>query len=133
MRYTLAFLVLPFLLLAACATDLVEEREGWYGASFEEVRAAWGPPTSSSKEDGADVYVWNTEVPSSSGTSVGVGVGIFRGGSVGVGVGTGVSVPIGAPPPPHRCERKMIFRDGKVFDQIWSGDPYYCQGFKRPG
>jgi hypothetical protein len=124
---------LLLLMLAACA-NIAEDRATWYGATPEEVRAAWGAPASTSKlPDGAEVQTWVNETPSSSGTSVGVGFGIFRSsGNVGVGVGTGVSVPVGGPPPPLRCERRMTFREGKVFDVQFTGEPRACSGYQRP-
>jgi hypothetical protein len=128
------FLPILLLLLAACAS-IDEDRATWYGASFEEVRAAWGAPATSTKTpDGADVHTWVNESPSSSGASVGVGFGVFRGsGNVGVGVGTGVSVPVGERAPNNRCERRMTFRDGQVFDIEWIGQPERaCLGYKKP-
>lgn len=122
------------LLLAGCAS-IEEDRATWYGATFEEVRAAWGAPTRSEKlPDGADVHTWVNESPSSSGSSVGFGVGVFRGsGNVGVGVGTGVSVPVGERAPNNRCERRMTFRDGQVFDVEWTGSPERaCTGYQKP-
>jgi hypothetical protein len=129
MRLLLASLVV----LSGCAS-IDEDRATWYGATFEEVRAAWGAPASSTKEDGADVHTWVNESPSASGSSVGVGFGIFRGsGNVGVGVGTGVSVPVGERAPNNRCERRMIFRDGRVFDMAWTGQPERaCTGYQKP-
>jgi hypothetical protein len=127
--------VLPIvlLLLAGCAS-IDEDRATWYGATFEEVRAAWGTPTRSEKlPDGADVHTWINESPSSSGSSIGVGFGVFRGGgNVGVGAGTGVSVPIGGPGAPLRCERRMTFRDGRVFDVEWLGAERACSGYQKP-
>jgi hypothetical protein len=127
------FLPILLLLLAGCAS-LDEDRASWYGASFEDVRAAWGTPTRTEKlPDGAEVHTWINESPSSSGSSVGVGFGIFRGsGNVGVGVGTGVSVPVGERGPNLRCERRMTFRDGQVFDVEWLGQPERaCSGYQR--
>jgi hypothetical protein len=126
---------LPILLLLAGCANLDEDRASWYGASFEEVRAAWGTPSRTEKlPDGAEVHTWVNESPSSSGSSVGVGFGIFRGGgNVGVGVGTGVSVPVGERGPNNRCERRMTFRDGQVFDVEWLGQPARaCSGYQRP-
>jgi hypothetical protein len=125
---------LVVLLFAGCA-NIQEDQATWYGATLEEVRAAWGAPATTAKEpDGAEVLTWVNETPSSSGQSVGVGFGIFSmGGKVGVGVGTGVSVPVGERPAPLRCERKMTFRDGKVFDMAFSGStPRACTGYQKP-
>ncbi len=128
------WIVFVALALAGCATDLVEVREPWYGATYDEVTRAWGKPTASTVlPDGREEHVWLAESPSYSGSSVGVGFGIFRGsGNVGVGAGTGVSVPVGGPAPPHRCERRMLFRDKVVVDQVWNGEPRYCSGYRRP-
>lgn len=125
---------LALLLLTGCATDPAKVREPWYDATYDEVAARWGKPLASSKDaEGADVHLWRSEAPSSSGSSVGVGFGIFRGGgNVGIGAGTGVSVPVGPAPAPLVCERRMTFRDGRVADQEWIGDPHYCESFKRP-
>lgn len=127
---------LPLILLAAgCASTLGEDQAGWFGATPQEVRAAWGAPARTEKlPDGAEVQTWVNESPSTSGTSVGVGFGIYRGGgNVGVGVGTGVSVPVGEPPRPLRCERRLTFRDGRVFDAEFLGDPpRACSGYQKP-
>ena len=123
------------LLLAGCATSLVETQQGWRGAAYEDVIRAWGQPTSSTTlADGSVEHVWLAESPSyGGGSSVGVGFGIFRGsGNVGIGGSTGVSVPVGGPSPPHRCERRLTFRDNVVVDQVWNGDARYCSGFRRP-
>ncbi len=126
--------LLPLLLLAGCAS-VAEDRATWYGASYDEVRAAWGEPATSSKlADGSEVHTWLNVSPSGSGQSVGVGFGIFRSsGNVGVGVGTGTSFPVGDRAPDHRCERRMTFREGKVFDMEWHGQPERaCLGYQRP-
>lgn len=129
--------LLPILFLAAgCATTVGEDQAGWFGATAEEVRAAWGAPARTEKlPDGAEAQTWVNESPASSGASVGVGFGVFRGaGNVGVGVGSGVSVPVGEAPAPLRCERRLTFRDGRVFDAEFLGTPpRACSGYQRPG
>lgn len=127
-------LVVSLFILSGCA-NIAEDRVTWYGASVEEVHAAWGKPASTSKlPDGAEVHTWVNESPSSSGASVGVGFGVFRSsGNVGIGAGTGVSVPVGERPPNNRCERKATFRDGRVFDMEWLGQPERaCTGYQKP-
>jgi hypothetical protein len=122
------------LLLAGCATDPAKIRAPWYDATYDDVAARWGKPLASSKDaDGSEMHLWRSEAPSSAGSSVGMGFGIggFGGGGFGIGVGTGVSVPVGPAPAPLVCERKMTFRDGRVVDQAWNGDPRYCETFKR--
>lgn len=137
MRIVIPLGIATVLGLAGCATDVVEVREPWYGATYEDVTRAWGKPTATTTlPDGRQEHVWVTETPaaSSSGSSVGVGFGIFSGrGNVGVGAGTGVSVPVGGPSAPSRCERRMVFRDNVVVDQVWNGDPDYCSIYRRPG
>ena len=130
MRYGLLFLIL----VAGCATSVPEDQATWFGATPEEVRAAWGTPAKTEKlPDGAEVQTWINESPGYSGASVGVGFGVFRSsGNVGVGVGTGTSVPVGSPGAPLRCERRMTFRDGKVFDVEFMGEPRACGGYQRP-
>ena len=122
------------LLLAACASDPAALHDPWYGATYEEVTAIWGPPLASSKDaDGAEMHVWRSEAPSGAGSSMSIGFGVFRGGgNVGIGTGTGVTVPVGPAAPPLVCERRMIFSDGHVIDQVWNGDPHYCETFKHP-
>jgi hypothetical protein len=134
MRTLPAPIIAVLLGLAGCATDVVEVRKSWYGATYEDVARAWGKPTASTTfPDGRQEHVWLTETPSHSGSSIGVGFGIFRGGGdVSVGAGTGVSVPVGGPSAPHRCERRMVFRDNAVVDQVWNGDPGYCNIYRRP-
>ena len=123
-------------LLAACATtkDVENAQESWYGASLEDVMRAWGAPARSTKTpDGRDWHTWVTEGSPQPSSSVGFGVGgmsVGRGSGVGVGVGMGV--PIGSPPPPERCERTLIFAEGKVAEQHWGGPPSLCAPLKRP-
>ena len=134
MRKTALVLILT---LAACATGPLKAPEPWYGASYDDVVSRWGKPTGSGKsEDGSEMHTWRSELASApaypSGPSVGVGIfGSSRGGS---GGGVGIGVPIGGPgpaPAPSVCERRMIFRDARVADQVWTGDPAYCETFKR--
>lgn len=131
-------LILPFVLLAAgCASTVGEDQATWFGATQDEVRTAWGAPARTEKlPDGAEVQTWVNVSPASSGASVGVGFGVFRGGSSGgVGIGTGVSVPVDTGPPGTlRCERRMTFREGRVFDAEFVGEPpRACSGYQRPG
>lgn len=123
-------------LLAACATagDVKKAQESWLGASYEDVLRVWGAPARSTRTaDGRDWHTWVTESGPQAGSSVGFGIGgmsVGRGSGVGVGVGMGM--PIGSPPPPERCERTLVFADGKVVDQQWNGPPTLCAPLKRP-
>jgi len=128
------FLML-ILVVAGCATDPAKIRAPWYDATYDEVAASWGKPLASSKDpSGSEMHLWRSEAPSNSGSSVGMGFGMGSGGrGIGIGVGTGISVPVGPAPAPLVCERRMTFRDGRVAEQEWTGDPNYCETFKRPG
>jgi hypothetical protein len=122
-------------LLTACVTakDMEEAEQSWFGASYEDVLRAWGAPHRSTKTpDGRDWHTWVAEGGPQPGSSVGFGIGgmnVGRGGGVGVGVGMGV--PIGSPPPPERCERTLIFTEGRVVEQHWNGPPTLCAPLKR--
>ena len=128
MRVCLFFLAL----LSGCAAtpgDIQSARDSWHGASYDEVVARWGAPNRhTTLADGGYVYAWE-----STGTAPGgrlfPSIGIF-GGSGGVGVGTGVTVGPGSGEP-VRCDRTLIFRDARVAQQTWQGDPAFCESFKR--
>jgi hypothetical protein len=120
-------------LLAACASaeDLQKTQESWQGAAYEEVLRAWGAPARSTKTpDGRDWHTWVNEAYSQS-SSFGVGVGGANVGRHG-GVGVGMGMPIGNAEPPTRCERTLVFTDGKVVEQHWNGPAGFCSGFRSP-
>ena len=124
------------MLLAACATapDVDRANESWQGATYEDLLHAWGAPArSTTTADGRYWYTWVTESYAQPSSSVGIGVGGFRiGGGGGTSAGVGVGVPVGSPQPPARCERTMVFQDGRVVDQFWQGPPSMCADLKRP-
>ena len=120
-------------LLAGCATwggELTEARDSWQGASYDEVVVRWGTPVRSTKlSDGRDVYTWMSESSvSRGGVSPSNGIGIGSGGVV--GIGTGVMFRSGGGEP-VRCERTLIFKDGRVEEQTWQGPDEYCRDFRR--
>jgi hypothetical protein len=108
-------------LLAGCATtppELYEARDSWRGAAYGEVVARWGAPSRSAKlTDGRDSYTWVSESAGSRGPGGG-------------GLGTGV---IFAAPDGEsvRCERTLVFSNGRVSDQGWRGAIEYCKEFRR--
>jgi hypothetical protein len=119
-------------LLVGCATfdgDLTEAKDSWQGATYDEIVVRWGTPVRSTKlSDGRDVYTWMSESSISRGRaspSIGIGVG-----SGGMGVGTGVMFHSGDGEP-VRCERTLIFKDGRVAEQTWQGPAEYCKDFRR--
>jgi hypothetical protein len=118
-------------LVAACATqkDMVEARDSWRGASYEEVLRAWGAPSRSTRTaDGREWHTWVAEAYPGPGSSVGFGgFGFGRGGGVGVGVG----MPIGSPPPPERCERTLVLANNTVVETHWNGPPALCVDFRK--
>ena len=111
-----------------------EAKQSWQGASYDDVARAWGAPArSATLPDGREQRTWVSEARRPRGTiypSVGVGVfGGSGGGGVGVGVGVGGSGPIGEDV--RRCERTLVFGDGQVVEQTWSGDESYCATLRR--
>ncbi|HKW36224.1 MAG TPA: hypothetical protein VJO54_00275 [Burkholderiales bacterium] len=128
MRFALAI----SLVLAGCAASgpASGPESGWNGASYDEVVRAWGTPARSTKlTDGSNVYTWVSEGVGARGrVSPSIGIGIGSGG--GVGIGTGVTFGSGGGEP-VRCERTLIFRDGRVAEQKWQGSAEYCESFRR--
>ena len=125
---------LMVVLLAGCAApggELTEARDSWDGATYDEVVLRWGTPARSTKlSDGRDVYTWVSDSVGSRGSSsVGFGIGGGRGG--GVGIGTGIMFGSGGGEPVARCERSLVFKDGRVDEQTWQGPAEYCRSFGR--
>jgi len=118
--------------LAGCAApaELTEARDSWDSATYDEVVLRWGTPARSTKlSDGRDVYTWVSDSVGSRGnSSVGFGIGGGRGG--GVGIGTGIMFGSGGGES-IRCERTLVFKDGRVDDQTWEGPAEYCRSFGR--
>jgi hypothetical protein len=123
---------LMVLLLAGCAAPgpAAGPESGWNGASYDDVVRAWGTPARSTKlTDGSNVYTWVSEgVGERARVSPSIGIGMSSGG--GVGIGTGVTFGSGGGEP-VRCERTLIFRDGRVAEQKWQGPSDYCDTFRR--
>lgn len=115
------------ILLAACAgllTDINDARKSWQGMRYEDVVEQWGKPTSSTKpKDGRESHTWVSEGRVS---QLRPAIGIF----VGSG-GSGVSVSPQPAGPPARCQRTLVFQDGRVAEQTWDGDENYCSSFIR--
>jgi len=124
--------ILIVLLLAACAApgEGVGPDTGWNGASYDDVVRAWGTPARSTKlSDGSSVYTWVSEGVGTRGrVSPSVGIGISSGGGVGMGTGVIFGSSGGEP---VRCERTLIFREGRVAEQNWQGPAEYCSSFRR--
>ncbi|MGH8642323.1 MAG: hypothetical protein ACRET6_11460 [Burkholderiales bacterium] len=117
------------LLLAGCAS-IDKAKATWQGAPYDEVISRWGAPYRSTKlADGSPVHTWVAEGGYSGGPAT--SVGIF-GGSGGGGVGVGTSFIFGGGGgEPQRCERTLVFRNGRVVDQTWLGDPTFCSQFQK--
>jgi len=124
--------VLIAVLLAGCVTggEHTEASDSWQGATYDEVVLRWGTPVRSTKlTDGRDVYTWMSESSiSRGGVSPSIGIGVGSGGMV--GIGTGVMFRSGGGEP-VRCERTLIFKDGRVEEQTWQGPDEYCRDFRR--
>ena len=94
-------------------SELAAARESWRGATYDQVVMAWGPPSHTAK----DSHTWlsGDSVPQAQRSGTGVGGVIF-------------GAPGGAA---ARCDRTVAFRDGRVVDERWTGDPAYCKRFAR--
>ncbi|MGQ0546680.1 MAG: hypothetical protein ACT4P3_15310 [Betaproteobacteria bacterium] len=119
--------------MAGCATsppDVAAAKASWQGRSYDDVVLLWGAPArSTTLSGGRAAHTWVNEVSTSRGQFY-PSVGIFGGGgNVGVGVGVGTSVPFGAEL--KRCERTLVFAEGKVAEQTWTGPDDYCDTFKK--
>jgi hypothetical protein len=119
-------------LLAGCAApgaEVTEARESWVGATYDEVVLRWGAAARSTKlTDGRNVYTWVSDSVGSRGSvSPSIGLGFGTGG---MGIGTGVMFGTGGGEP-VRCERTLIFKDGRVVEQNWQGPVEYCKSFGR--
>lgn len=129
MRFTALLLAL----LAGCASleqNVDDAKASWFGATYDEVVLRWGTPQRSTQLAGNRyAYTWSSEEVVPRG-ALWPSIGIF-GGSGGVGIGTGVTVGGLGGGELTRCERTLIFRDGRVAEQIWHGPPDYCAKFRR--
>ena len=127
------FMIVGLLLIAGCATtsggDVVTARTSWNDATYEDVVLRWGAPVRSTKlSEGRDAHTWVSETVASRGSFF-PSIGIF-GGSGGVGFGTGVTVAPGGGEL-QRCERTLVFENGRVVDQTWQGPSDFCSEFRR--
>jgi hypothetical protein len=121
------------LALAGCAsTD--KAKASWQGAHYDEVIARWGAPIRSAPMvGGGQVHTWVSDGGYYAGgpaSSVGV-FGASGGGGGGIGVGTSIIFGGGGAAEPRRCERTFVFRDDRVAEQTWTGDPSFCNQFRR--
>ena len=121
-------------LLVGCVSGggITEATDSWDGAAYDEVVLSWGAPARSAKlTDGRDVYTWVSESAGSRGrVSPSVGIGISGGSGGGIGIGTGIMFGSGGGES-VRCERTLIFKDGRVDEQNWQGPAEYCRSFGR--
>ena len=96
-------------------SELTAARDSWRGASYEQVVAAWGPPTRNAR----DAYTWFSEdrVPRAQGSGGGAGGVIFGGAADGAAA---------------RCERTLVIQDARVVRAgDWNGAPEFCKRFGR--
>jgi hypothetical protein len=128
MRITALIVVL----LAGCASpepDITRARDSWLDAPYDEVVLRWGAPLRSTRlADGRDVYTWVSDGSLPRG-NVRPSIGI-SGGSGGLSIGTGVIFGPGGSER-VRCERTLIFKDGRIEEQTWQGTVEYCNTFRR--
>ena len=101
---------------AAMDSELAAARESWHGATYDQVVAAWGPPTRNAR----DSYTWLSEdrVPQAQRSGSGAGGVIFGGAPDSVAA---------------RCERTLLIQDARVVRAgEWKGEPEFCKRFGRP-
>jgi hypothetical protein len=95
--------------VAACAStsgdDFAATRASWRGATYDQVVMAWGTPSQS----GVDSHTWLSD-DNIRYSGAGVGGVMFAA---------------------ARCDRTLAFRDGRVVDERWSGDPGFCKQYAR--
>ena len=124
---------LILVLLAGCATpgaEVGEAKDSWSGAKYDEVVLRWGAPARNTKlSDGREVHTWVSESSGARGSST-VGFGVGGGSGGGIGIGTGIMFGSGGGES-TRCERTLIFKDGRVNEQTWQGPEQYCKSFGR--
>ena len=119
--------------MAGCAVappDVAGAKQSWLGTGYDDVVMRWGAPArSTTLSDGRAAHTWSNEYTTHRGYLY-PSVGIFGGrGNVGVGVGVGTDIPFGAEQ--TRCERTLVFSEGKVVEQSWSGPDEYCETFRK--
>jgi len=118
-------------LLAGCATlggDVEDAKRSWQGASYEDVVSRWGTPVrDATLSDGSNAYTWVSEGTSGMFPAT---IGVF-GGSGGAGVGAVIGLPGMGGGEPQRCERTLVFRNGRVAEQTWLGPRGFCSTFRK--
>ena len=133
--------VLFFTILAGCATtaDIEGAKGTWHGSTYDDVVARWGTPVrQTSLTDGSQVYTWITEA-SGGGYPGGTfgSVGVAGGSGGGRAAGIGISMPLpgfgmgGGGGEIVRCERTLTFRNGRVAEQLWQGEPRLCSSLGK--
>ena len=127
-----AFVVFA-VLLAGCATgptDMSAAKITWAGVTYDQVVARWGQPVNyTTLQDGGYVYTWDSTAVAPGG-HVYPSLGFLAGSGGGVGIGAGVAVGPGGGEL-VRCTRTLVFRDARVAEQTWQGDPAFCDSFRR--
>jgi hypothetical protein len=123
-------LALVLLLLEGCATlgvDLTAAKDSWQGERYETVVARWGAPARSTVlADGRDSHTWSSIAGAGGSWFPTIGVSSGSGMGMGAGVTSGQNGM-----EPVRCERTLIFSEGRVVEQSWLGQWRYCSSFRR--
>lgn len=105
-----SFIALALSALGACASspdELTAALDSWRGATYDQVVMAWGTPSQSAK----DSHTWLSDDTVLRSTQPGAGPGVLFSAA--------------------RCDRTLAFRDGRVVDGRWAGDPSYCRQYAR--
>jgi hypothetical protein len=122
------------LLIAGCATtsggDMNAAKITWAGVTYDQVVASWGQPGHyTTLSDGGYVYTWVSENVEPRGR-VYPSLSFFGGSGGGVAIGAGATVAPGGGEL-VRCTRTLVFRDARVAEQTWQGNPAFCDSFRR--
>jgi hypothetical protein len=121
-------------LITGCATttggDMNAAKVTWAGVTYDQVVARWGQPTHhTTLSDGGYVYTWVSENVEPRGR-VYPSLSFFGGSGGGVGIGVGAATGPGGGEI-VRCARTLVFREARVAEQTWQGDPVFCDNFRR--
>jgi len=121
------------ILLAGCAStggDIQGARDSWNGAAYDEVVSHWGAPQRhKTLADGAQAYTWESEGRNDAGP--GYSSIAALGGSGGASMGITGALPEHGGSELVRCDRLLVFRNGRVAEQTWQGQPVFCDRFRR--
>ncbi|WP_372617084.1 hypothetical protein [Falsiroseomonas sp.] len=117
-------LLLPILLLAACAQPPATATFNPIGMTEGELVSRLGVPSRAYETDGRRFLTWDSEGSAGPAVtpSIGLGVGRFSGGwGSGTAIGTGLGLSFGGGGPSGYCTATYEMRDGRVIGATRQG------------